>query len=901
MRVKDKKAPRRGVVPARQRAIATSNAPLALPHRRSRLSGANSVATVVAGILGAAGLAVTGSAHGQAATAGPTLAPPPTSAQTSQSLQQVVVTATATAVKKLDASYQITSVDNELIKEANPISSADILKVAPGIWPEASGGQTGANIEIAGFPGGGDAPFFTNMIEGMPLYGMPNLSFMDSSSFFRLDDTVDHVEIVQLGTAALFGPGQMGATANYLLKTGDTSPGGSVGVTYGTDHMWRVDQYTGFKIADGWYGSIGGFYRVSQGVRNPQFPADNGGQFTATLKHDLDGGSIMFWGRILDDRNQFLTPIPLIQTGSDTFASSPGFNALTGTYESYALQNAAVVNPNGGFQQANLANGRGTQMYFFGSNYNQTMGGWTLHNDFIADGGGMDTNALFSGRNPRPLSMLLYGCNVPEPAGWCNGTTPIDTNNLNGGTGYDPTKVNISATYVGSGQAVPLSQSVIQQGWWFVQKSLSMFADEFRISRLLFSHDTLTAGVYLAIYSDNDKWAINNYDLMTNSENATPIRLQYATGGNIYNVTSSQGLIHNGGFNIDEHGDARNIAGYLSDAWHDGPWLIDVGARLENLDARQRTCNDSNVALGNATFDLYDNAVGICNGSFDYEHYERTRPTFTGGINYEIASNMSVYVRANNGVHFNDFDNGIRRANCAATCGQGTAPGFQPLQTIQNQEAGFKWQPTGIAYIDVDVYHRTFDGLVSGETDANGNPLGINVVYGSKAIGVNFDAYVTPLKGFVVRAVGDYMDGSYRNAKTCYAFFNVLGQQQCVSYNGAPLQRQPKFQVRLTPSYTAPLPFGDITTYLTYEHVGQRYEDQAGLQPLGSYNMLNAGIIGDFGDHWQGRITGSNLTNTIAITEGNARKPGQAVGVGNVILARPFEGREVDFTVYYKW
>src|SRR5205823_6742306 len=85
-------------------------------------------------------------------------------------------------LQKLDASYNVVAVDAEQIREANPKSTADILKVSPGIWPESSGGQTGANIEIAGIPGGGDAPYFTNMIEGMPLYGMPSLSFMDSRS-----------------------------------------------------------------------------------------------------------------------------------------------------------------------------------------------------------------------------------------------------------------------------------------------------------------------------------------------------------------------------------------------------------------------------------------------------------------------------------------------------------------------------------------------------------------------------------------------------------------------------------------------------------------------------------------------------------------------------------------------
>ena len=250
-----------------------------------------------------------------------------------QSLEGIVVTGSATGVKKIDASYTVTAANLEQIREANPKSTADILKISPGIWPESSGGQTGANIEIAGFPGGGDAPFFTNMVQGSPLYGMSSLSFMDSSSLLRLDDTIERVEIVQTGPGVLYGAGQMGATANFILRQGSAEPTGSIGLTYGDEGMYRVDGFYGFKIADGWYGSVGGFWRESDGVRDPQFKSDSGGQLTATLTHDFDNGSLMLWGRKLDDKNQFIVPTPFIEDNSGNFSAFPGFNGLKDSYE----------------------------------------------------------------------------------------------------------------------------------------------------------------------------------------------------------------------------------------------------------------------------------------------------------------------------------------------------------------------------------------------------------------------------------------------------------------------------------------------------------------------------------------------------------------------------------------
>ena len=860
----------------------------ALAAARFRGARAGSVAAVVAGILGGAGVAAT-PAYAQTAIAAP---PTGASAQTSQNLQQVVVTATAVQVKKLDASYNVVSADNELIKESNPISAADILKIAPGIWPESSGGQTGANIEVAGFPSGGDSPFFTNMIMGMPLYGTPNLAYMDSSSLFRLDDTVERVEVVQGGPGVLFGPGQIGGTANYILKTGDTSPGGKVSVTYGTEHMWRTDVYEGFKVADGWYGSVGGFYRVSDGVRDSQFPSDDGGQFTATLKHDLTGGSVTFWARVLDDKNQFITPIPLVESGNGSISGYPGFDPLTSTFYGHANQNVTLANPYGGFTNANLADGRGGRLYYFGANYDQHFGGLTLHNGFLIDGGGLDTNGWFSGNNPRPLSMYLYACNVPEPAGWCNGSTPVDKNNLNGGY---PSTQNIQALYAGSGQAVPLSTNVIQQSYHRIEKSLQSVTDEFRASQTLFPGDTLTGGVYLAFYTDNDTW-FSDSAIMTATPAATLINLSYVQNGNTYHLTSPQGFVNdNSTYNTPvRHGDGRNVAPYLSNSWKSGPWLADFGARLEHIDLRQRTCNTTPEALGDPTFDLWDNKVPVCNGTWDYEHYVHSMPAYTAGLNYELSNNASAYVRVNTGNHFANFDDIAYQAHNSPFV-------YPPVETIRNYEVGFKLQ-SSFAFVDVSAYHRTFDGIRYQASTPEGVAIpGEYGSYGATANGVDVDGYITPFQGLTVRVVGDYMAGHYQKNYSCLKYTDLFGNPQCASINGAPLQRQPKFQVRVTPSYTLPTPWGDVSAWLTFEHAGQRYSDIAGLQPLGVYNMLSAGLLTDVGERWQFRVQGTNLTNEIALTEGNARIFGGAVGVGNVVLARPYEGREVNFTGSYQF
>jgi len=917
MRVKSNKALRRSARLARQASTSSlADLPAIAAFPRRPLIGA-AVAAILYGTAGQVAYAADQPAEA-AATAGPN----------AESLQEVVVTASATGVKKLDASYSIVSVDAEAIKEQNPKSTADLLKVSPGIWPESSGGQTGANIEIAGFPGGGDAPFFTNMIEGLPMFGMPSLSFMDSSSLLRIDDTIDRVEVVQGGPSAIYGPAQMGATANFILKRGTDTPSGSVSATYGNEGLWRTDAVWSGPVGGGWDGMIGGFYVDDKGVRAPQFPSDIGGQLSATLSKDLDGGSIMIWARVLDEKDQFIVPVPVIESANGNISQYPGFNALTSSYGSYAIQNVSLPNPAGGFEEADLGNGRGGQLFYGGVKWNQKVNDWQLSNSFMIDGGGLDTNALFSGPNPRPLSYYLYGCQTAQAAGYCNGAgTPADTNNLTvtlpgvgAGTAANPyiqysANVNAPTTTTSSsgavtrtlpfpvgsinaryanGTAVPLGQSVIQQGWWFIQKSLQSITDEFRAGREIFSGDILTGGVYIARYSDNDNWSLGNQMLMTNTPNAEPINLENWTApfnGTTYNVTSPQGFVNdNGNYNILAHGDATNIAGYLTDSWKVEQWLLDAGIRVENTDVHQRTCNRTNTQMGAAT-DLWDNAVPICNDTYDVEHYTKTMPTWTLGANYEFTNYMSAYVRINNGVHYDDFDNNIRGAN----------GNFAPLETVKNYEGGFKFQ-NAFAYVDVNIYQRDFTGLQYTPSTTTGSPItGETLIYGASTHGLNLIASVTPFTGFNVRLVGDYMDGHYTDYSGCIPYTNILGQATCGTIDGAPLQRQPKYQFRLTPSYTVPAPWGDVMGFVTYEYVGQRYEDIAGLAPLGTYYMLGAGVVANVGNNWEFRVQGTNLTNQIGLTEGNARIFGEAVGLGGLLMARPIEGREVNITAKYKW
>ncbi len=786
-----------------------------------------------------------------------------------QTLNQVVVTGAPTflGVKRIDASFQITTADQSKIRLAMPSSAADLLKIVPGLWVESSGGETGANIEIAGFPSGSDAPYVTVELNGSPIYAAPTLSFMANNSLFRIDDTVQRVEVLQGGPSVIFSNGQIGATANYILKQGTAKPSGSMGYTVGTHGYYRLDGFYGGPVGHGWYGSIGGFYRTDNGIRSPQFPANQGGQLTATLSHDLANGSLMFYARVLNDKNLFITDVPLVTTNHGNSVSAfPGFNPLTGTFAGNASRLVNIqVTPGStpGTINANLANGRGAGIHMFGSNLDLYFdNGWTFSNKFNFTGGNMPTNALFNNFSPETMSAF-------------NAATIASAN-------ADPSVVaaagglatSATATYVNGGGVVNPNQAVASLGFWVVKKHIRSFTDEARVSKDIFRDNTLTVGTYLASYSSNDTWFLGNNMLMTATPNAQLINVTLNNGAQV----TRNGFLSGPFYALVDSYTGRNIAGYLTDQWKVGRWLFDAGYRLENQNVNGSVSNASNVNLDGNPLTLYNNNTSVTNGSFTPSSFHGTRGSWTVGANYKIQPNMSVYVRVNQGVHFPGFDD--------------LRSGQPEVQKIKNFEAGFKMAASNW-YTSITAFRRIFSGVPFQQFTATGQ--NVTSVYGASSYGVDLTAHWSPLEHLSLDVTGDWQHAKYAHYASA-----AHGTQPGYNYIGNILQRQPKLQFRFTPSYRIPTSWGDVMLFATYSHIGFRYSDIANTQPLPAYYTLNAGVVADVGEHLQFRLEGSNLSNQLGLTEGNARVTNSGI-VNGLEMARPIFGREIRFQARYKF
>lgn len=782
----------------------------------------------------------------------PATAPAPAVPDQPTQLDTIVVSGTAQSggLRKRDASFSITTATDEEIREAAPKSTADLLKIVPGVWAEAAGGTTGANIDVRGFPGGSDAPFITVQMDGSPLFPPPTLSFLENSTLFRIDDTVERVEVLRGGPSPIFSNGQPGATINFIQKKGGAVPEGSARLTVGTGSLVRFDGYYGAPLGDAWRFSVGGFWRTRDGIRDTQFPADEGGQVSATLSRVFDNGELTLYGRHTEDRNAFFTAVPVIAGGGDDIDAFPGFDPRSDTLLGNDFRRVSLEVGPGQFLERDLAEGRGIDLDVFGAILDLDFGAWRLNSRANYLGGDAPTYALFTGSNPQTLGDFIDDT-----------VEAIDA---------DPAVVGGSGTFVNGGGAVDPDQQVIEAGWWSVDKEIESFTNETRASFDLGESHTLTVGTYYADYSSRDRWFLGNEMLLAMEPNARRIDVTLDDG----TAVTREGFTGGPFFALDGDYDGENLAGFVAHEWEITPAVrLDAGVRYEEQKVDALISNAATVDLDDDPATLYNNTVSVLDGTYRRLRFDDDQVSWTAGLNYTLGDVASVFGRVNSGFFFPQFDN--------------LRDGQDATQQVDQYEIGLK---SGNDLFDLYLtgFYNEFDGLqfqVFSDIDGDGIPENVTAVGGSRAYGIEFEGKIRPFEGFELAVTGNWVDAKYRN----------FGAN-----SGNEVRRQPDLQYRLTPSYYLPGGWADLRFHLTWTHVGDRYSDPENLQPIPSYDTIDAGVAAYVGDHWEFRLTGSNLRDEIGLTEANPRVIGDASS-GDVFLGRPIYGRAWELSAAYRF
>lgn len=764
---------------------------------------------------------------------------------------EIVVTGTARAsgVARLNAGFSITTATLDDIHRVVPQSSADLLKIVPGVYVETSGGVAGVHVGVRGFPQNGGGAFATVQLDGSPIFAPNTLSFLETFSLFRIDDTVERVEVLRGGPSPVFSNGQPGITVNFIQKKGKDEPEATARITAGAEGLFRYDGYVGGRIAEGWYASLGGFYRLSDGIRDTQFRADKGGQITATLTRRWDGvGEVSLYARKVHDSNAFFSGAPLLSTNNGADLSVYPFfdqrhDALAGNDTRFLdLEVSPGATP--GRISRDYGDGRTIDLNQAGGSVDLTFGDWSISDRFSYTEGSADVRAIFTSAVPTTLggyinSRLTAASNVGLGA-------------ATSGTGR----------FVTGGGAVAADQPVIVAGLWSIDKDIESFTNDLRISRTFGAH-SVTLGGYFAAYSVDDLWYQGNNVLLAFEPNARRIDVALNNGA----ALTREGFVSATTNQLRASYEGRNYAAFLADEWQiSDRFRLDAGMRIEHYQADGTIGTTATVDLDGNAATLYNNGAVVLNGGERTVDFSKTKLSYTAGANYRIADNLSGFVRVNSGYKFPTFDD-LRE-------------GSRVMQKVDQYEIGLK------------TAQRAFDGFLTlfrndfkGQTyiqqvvdPATGAITTVVAVAGSRTWGVEAEGAVRPVDNVEVKFNGTWMRGRFRDIEDGVA----AGVQ-----NGNTVQRQPEWQARVQPSWRIPVRSGDITLFSAYNYVGKRFSDIQNFQRLPSYQTVDLGVTAEFGPA-QLQFTVANLTDELGLTEGNARIIGTTAGS---VIARSIFGR----------
>ncbi|GEK10384.1 TonB-dependent receptor [Pseudoalteromonas peptidolytica] len=451
-----------------------------------------------------------------------------------EKVETIIVSGTpgGAGIRKIDASFAVTNIDAVQIDKLAPKSTADLLKAVPGIWVESSGGESGANVFVRGFPGGGDAPFLTVSLQGSPIYPAPTLSFLENTSIFRLDETISMMEGLRGGPNPVVSNGQPGLTTNFQLKRGQSDTEGTFKYTTTDYGLNRIDGVLSGEISNDLYYMVGGYIKRSSGIRDAGFTSEKGHQFTINLTKEFANGEFNLYTRQTNDTGAWYLPTPLNVEGVDAGFTQLGTNNRKATI--YFGQHNTAMN-------IDIGDGRGWKGHVSGGSLKVNFdNGWQLNDRFSLTKGDANTIGLV------PAGAAVRLSEVAD-----NGET---------------------ATGSVTGNEYSGDTIVQQYGRWVVLKDIEAFTNDLALSKT-YGDWSSAFGIYTATTSAQDWWSLGN--------SAYHVLEQ---GGEALNAIACNSDVTGCAFNYDisSSGDATTWAVYTTQSYQATDALkLDLGLRSE--------------------------------------------------------------------------------------------------------------------------------------------------------------------------------------------------------------------------------------------------------------------------------------------------------------------------------
>jgi outer membrane receptor protein involved in Fe transport len=784
-------------------------------------------------------------------------------------LQTMIVTGTQSPRMNLDASVAVTTLTASEIDAAAPRSTTEMLRYVPGFTRvESSGGEVNQNISMRGILG---VEYVAFLEDGMPVFPTMHTFFMNADNLFRFDTNIERMEIVRGGSSPLFGSNTPGAIVNFINKTGGEVFGGTMRATAGTKGLARYDLNINGPFGNDWRFSAGGFYRYDHGVRDPGFPGIQGGQLKASITRLLDKGSLRFSVKHIDDRNQFILPLPFTDPANPDYVEGFSNYGAMNTPEGLDLR----INTPSGDLTLPLDNGLKTNATWFTADVSLDLSPeWRFQNTAQVMRNAQEWNAIL------PFNLIP----ASEYA-----TRSTDA----GGLGFAPgstAQIFYTNHFDATGAKLPFSTPnglVAPGGEWHVEKPLTAVQNQLSLRRSFGQH-ALSIGGYFANYSQDNHWFFT--DILTDvrdNPRFLDIVVTPAGGGAPVNVTQNgfRKFISN---YVNGSGQTTVVSGVVGGEVQLTERLrADLGVRAEYNTYQQNSENSSNVDQDLNPATTYNN---ITFGNNSFRHFSRDITDWSAslGLNYRINDNLSVYGSGARGYKMPALDEFL---NATA---QEQVDLFD-ARDVTSVELGAKYAAGGVG-LTVNGFYTNLKNLIGQGAVVVGGVTTWRITTDpeNRSFGAEVEAFVTPTDGLNLIGSATVLDAALG-----------AGAPDTMN-NGAPLVSKilpivptviGNLAAVYSPRTVAGLQFKGDWHFVSSRYTERPQERFAGTK-LPAYSYFNFGA--GFAIPAAGVRVNVDLLNAFqgkGLEEGNPRLI--STGGSPIFLARPLLPRRVQASLEY--
>jgi outer membrane receptor protein involved in Fe transport len=634
---------------------------------------------------------------------------------------------------------------------------------------------------------------------------------------------------------------------------------------------------------DGWYSlpvgewgvGFGGFYREDDGVRDPGYTANQGGQVRFAVSRKFDSGSVDFNVKRIDDSVIFYTGLPLTRDGDGDIVGVPGIDEHFGTLSGPETRRVTLRNADGTFP---LDVDRGTDVeltqYTLKFEY-QLPGDWQLSNGTRYRESDVSRIGLFPNtpvRGQDRLDSIRAATLAAVP-----GATDVQLRYVNSpDTVFDVTHQN------GNGL---ITDGSLRQ----VRVPLEELLNDLRVMRNFEiggqQHD-VAIGLYLARVDEAfERYSANSLlDVRDQARLLNYVAVDAA--GNVLATTTENGITRYGSEFANGDGESMTQALYLSDEWRiNDQWRIDVSARYEKVAVEGRVEQWADVDLGLPG--VADNQIRTGTGVFDRFDTDFDDLGWTAGVNWQFAENSGVFARYTSTFRLPNVGDYITNASATPV-----------VKTMDFIEVGYKYD-TDRWSMYATVFNTNYDSFRFGDrrfNPATGGYDDISVYTDTETLGVELEGTMDVTDWLDVSFSGTWQDAEFGDFVQTVQSGN--NPPQTFDFTGNQLLRVPEISYRVTPAIKL---HEAVRLEVDYQYFGDRYADAANVLKLPAYDVLSANLRWSPMDQMTVYVRAENLLNEVGLTEGNPRAGSFISGEANspFFVARPIYGRNFRFSLLW--